>query len=306
MKTLFNIRRKAPKSLFLHNRFTPLLMLLLFTFAIMAFKPAPNISTEPVLMQGVVFEIEVTNHNQSAPNTETMKAQIQDGNLNMDVLPDAKTGRGAFIFNRKKGKNGEMTLVDHDRKEYYVIDDAFIESMVGNINTSKNMMEEAMKGLTKEQRDMIAKAQKQSGNKIPGMPGMNTPLPTPVTKNTGIRDNKEGYPCVKFETFLEGKKIRETWTTDYKNIDGGDEARNAFEGMNNFTERIKDNLGAMLGGNSPYKEMNLVNGFPVITREFEGGALENESVLKKTYRRTIDPDAFEPPSGYKRRTMGPR
>ncbi|WP_411895905.1 hypothetical protein [Winogradskyella sp. A2] len=153
---------------------------------------------------------------------------------------------------------------------------------------------------------MIEQAQKQSGGKMPGMPGMNTQIPTPVLKNTGIRETKEGYPCLKYETYLEGQKIRETWTTDFKNIDGGNEARIAFEGMNNFTESIKDNLGKMLGGNSPYKEMNLANGFPVVTREFEGGELENETVLKNTSRRTIDPSAFEPPSGYKRRSMGPR
>ena len=275
-------------------------------YGLMGFETRNTVISNSNSAEGVFFELEVTNYNHTTPSVEKMEAKIQDGNLNMDVLPDQRTGRGSFIFNSKKGKNGEMTLVDHDKKEYYVVDDAFIESMVGNINKSKNMMEEAMKSLTKEQREMIAQAQKKSGGKMPGILGMNSQVPTPVLKNTGIKDTKEGYPCVKYETYLEGQKIRETWTTDYKNIEGGREAHKAFENMNNFTERIKDNLGKMLGGNSPYMEMNLANGFPVVTKEFDGGELENETVLKGTSRRAIDPADFEPPSGYKRRSMGPR
>ncbi|WP_411895904.1 hypothetical protein [Winogradskyella sp. A2] len=130
----------------------PILTVLACTilYGLMGFDTKSAITPNSHLMQGVVFELEVTNYNQPTKRLEKMEARIQDGNLNMDVLPDEKTGRGAFIFNSKKGKNGEMTLVDHDRKEYYVVDDAFIESMVGNIDKSKNMMEEAMKSLTKE------------------------------------------------------------------------------------------------------------------------------------------------------------
>ena len=45
-------------------------------------------------------------------------------------------------------------------------------------------------------------------------------------------------------------------------------------------------------------------GFPVVTRELgDDDSLEGESILRSARRQTLDPDAFEPPSGYKRREM---
>ena len=61
-----------------------------------------------------------------------------------------------------------------------------------------------------------------------------------------------------------------------------------------------------LGGlsDNPYQHMAEIDGFPVVTREFgDDGSLEDESTLRSSQRRTLDPDAFEPPAGYKRRSM---
>ena len=105
------------------------------------------------------------------------------------------------------------------------------------------------------------------------------------------------------------KKIRELWITSWKNIDGGNEAKNAFAAMNTFFEDMKDMFGAggFPGGSNPYNEMVLVDGFPVVVNNFNevDGSLEDESILKSTKRRTLDPADFEPPSGYKRRSMMP-
>ena len=49
-----------------------------------------------------------------------------------------------------------------------------------------------------------------------------------------------------------------------------------------------------------------IDGFPVVTRDFEGGELESETVLESVTERDLDPDAFEPPKGYRLRTMGPQ
>ena len=58
-------------------------------------------------------------------------------------------------------------------------------------------------------------------------------------------------------------------------------------------------------GRHAFDELDQLGGFPVLTREFgDDGSLEAESVLKSARRQTLDPDAFEPPSGYKRQSMG--
>jgi hypothetical protein len=164
------------------------------------------------------------------------------------------------------------------------------------------MKNEALKGLTKEQRDMIEKMQQKKGIKIPGVA---MPVSKPKLTKTGERATKMGYPCVKYELHLNGIKIKEIWTTNWSHIDGGEEAKEAFGAMNGFFNKIKDKMGDMPGSKDLFEEMNFENGFPVVTKSFDEdtGSLEDESSLKSTHRRHLDPDDFEPPSGYKRRSM---
>lgn len=143
--------------------------------------------------------------------------------------------------------------------------------------------------------------------------GAMKPRSKPEVRKTGERAEKNGYPCVKYEVFRDGRKIREIWTTDWDNVEGGDEAWEAFGAMAEFFEALLEKMPAMpgggdpLGGQNPYDEMNLENGFPIVTSEFgEDGSLESESSLKSARQQRLDPSAFEPPAGYKRMSMGPR
>lgn len=56
--------------------------------------------------------------------------------------------------------------------------------------------------------------------------------------------------------------------------------------------------------NNVFEHMKELGGFPVVTRDFaDDGSLEGETALRSARRQTIDPDAFEPPSGYRRQEM---
>ena len=272
---------------------------------------------------GVVFEIEVRDHEQSPPKTEEMEVVVEGRNLAIPVSSsDGQSGKGKMIFRGDKGDNGEVVVVDDDKKTYYVMDDAAIRSMGGMLGeTMANMdsaVEQAIKNLPKEQQEAIRQAQQQalSANESTmagNMGGPMKPRSKPEVKRTGERGEKQGYPCVKYEVFQDGRKIREIWTTDWDNIDGGDEAEEAFKGMGDFFEALWKALPPMpggedpFGGQNPYDEMNFENGFPVVTMGYgEDGGLEDESWLRRTRRQRIDPSAFEPPSGYKRMSMGPR
>ncbi|MCH8960343.1 MAG: hypothetical protein IH820_03250 [Bacteroidetes bacterium] len=277
------------------------LFLALFVYAV----PAPT--SNP----GVVFEVETKDHEHSPPRVGSMEIMVENRNLKMDIMPsDGSGGNGVMIFRGDRGEHGEMVVVDHDRKEYYVMNDASMKAMAGQVGAVMSAVDEALKNLPKEQREAIEKAQKQ------GAAGMGAgpmkPRTKPEVRKTGERGAKEGYPCVKYEVFQDGKKIRDIWTTDWGNIDGGDEAEEAFKALGAFFEAFWKAMPPMpggeepFGGQNPFDEMNFENGFPVVVTGFgEDGSVEDESRLKGTQRRKLDPAAFEPPSGYKRRSTGP-
>ena len=77
--------------------------------------------------------------------------------------------------------------------------------------------------------------------------------------------------------------------------------------MDSFQDMMGPGLGSFFNADrNPIESFNRVDGFPVVTRTFEGGELDSETVLESVTERDLDPDAFEPPKGYRLRTMGPQ
>ena len=118
---------------------------------------------------------------------------------------------------------------------------------------------------------------------------------------------------MKYDVFRGGHKIRELWVTDWGNVEGGGDFSDVFEDMAGFFREMMDALSGGLGGGFPggggesfFEYMKELDGFPVVTRDLgDDGSLDRETTLRSAKRQTIDPDAFEPPSGYKRQEMFP-
>ena len=272
------------------------------TKTFVAFPIAAALALTPALA-GVVYEIEVTNHEQAPPRTESMEAAVEGKNLKMEVLPgESDRGRGEMIF---RGDRREMVVVDHDDKSYLVMDQESLDRIAGQVAGAMSQMQEALKNVPADQRRAIEEMMKQ---RMPS--AAQTPQrPRSELKKTGERGTHAGYPCVKYEVLRDGKKIRELWVTDWDNIEGGRDVVATFEDMADFFKELMDSIPDFgqggPAGDPVFEHMREIGGFPVVTREFgDDGSLEDESTLRSARRSTLDPDAFEPPAGYKRRSMG--
>ncbi|MEJ2085973.1 MAG: hypothetical protein P8Y44_09890 [Acidobacteriota bacterium] len=251
---------------------------------------------------GVVYDIEVTDHQQSPPTTEGLQMVTDGKNIAMDIPPQQDSGSGKAIF---KGDEQEMVIVNDDTQSYMVIDKAAVDGIATQLNDVMKQMDEMLKNLPQEQQDAIKKAQAGGMGSTPGA-GAAPPLKAEV-KRTDERGDQGGYPCVKYEVLLDGKKIRELWVTDWANVEGGSEASGAFEKMGEFFEELTSSMPDLGQGAGPDMDFaeTFSHGFPVLSREFdpETGDLESESALRGAKKQSIDPDAFEPPSGYQRTQM---
>ena len=254
---------------------------------------------------GVVFEIETTDHDQSPPKTATTEVSAEGKNLKMGITASGNSQEGEMIY---RGDRREMVVVDHDDKSYMIFDEATIRRIGGVANQAMKQMEEALKNVPEDRRAMIEGMMKQRM-------GDGAPSTRPATevRRTNEKASKNGYPCVKYTVHRGDRKIRELWVTEWSNIESAEQARGAFEDMADFFQQLLDALpqvpggGVFPGGNAGgniLAEMKDLNGFPVVTRDFaEDGSLEGESTLRSSRRRTLDPAEFEPPSGYKRRSI---
>ncbi|MCH9651578.1 MAG: DUF4412 domain-containing protein [Deltaproteobacteria bacterium] len=262
------------------------------------------LSSYPVF-GGVVFEVETTDHEQSSPKAETTEVAAEGKNLKMNIRSGNRGSDGDMIF---RGDRREMVVIDHDDKSYYLMDEETLSSIAGQVNQALSQVQEALKQVPEDQRAMVEKMMKQH------LPGETEKREPPKLRKTSERAEKGGYPCLKYEVSRDDQKIRELWVTDWSQIEGGGEAKEAFQSLAGFFAEMMESFESVSGTggfpshleDNPFAYMKDLDGFPVVTRELgDDGSLESESVLRSSQRRSLDPEEFEPPSGYKRRTMGP-
>ncbi len=255
------------------------------------------------LSAGVVFEVETTYHSGSGGGgPEASQMSIESPNMKMEIVSGESQGSGVKDEVIWRGDRREMVIVDHREKQYMVFDGEAVKSMGGQVQQAMKEVEKMLEGLDPEQREMVEMAMKNRGAAAPKRPASDF-------RRTGERGTKAGYPCVRYDVTRGGEKIRELWVTDWSRIEGGKELMHVFESMAAFFEQMMDSLGdtfggsGFMGGEAVFDGLDEIGGFPVVTRNFDGGELESETTLRSARRRTIDPAAFEPPSGYKRQAM---
>lgn len=258
--------------------------------------------TQPAFA-AVVFEVDIDDQ-QGGEQPSTVTASVAGENLKLEINNDRKNDRSEMIF---RGARNEMVIVNHDDKSYTVLDQEMLESIGNQIDSAMQEVKEALAEVPEDQRAMVEKMMKEQLGALGG--GEEDEEPRVEVKRTSIRGEQGGYPCVKHEVWIAGKKQRELWVTDWDRIKGGKQAMDAFKGMAAFFEEMMTSFGAAGGFlednfDNPFAQMDQLGGFPVLTRELDGdGGLESEATLRSATERDLDPSAFEPPKGYRRRSV---
>ena len=272
------------------------------------------ILTVSPLTAGVVFQVETTYHSGS-PGAESSEMSVEKPNLKMEIQSGSSGSqiKDDVIFN---GDRRQMVVVNHRDKSYMVIDGKFATKMGGQLEQAQKELEKRMAGLDPKQREMMEKMLKGRMGSMAGGAAAGGTAPKRSSseyRRTGERAARKGYPCVRYDVLRDGAKVREMWVTDWDNIKGGRDVVDSFKEMASFYGELMDSFSGSSGApgffkasGNPVEMFTGVDGFPVVTRSFEGGELESETVLESVTERDLDPDAFEPPKGYRLRTMGPQ
>jgi hypothetical protein len=275
------------------------------------------------LYAGVVFQLKTTYHSGSGARVQDSKMSVQGQFLKMEILQGKQKSGGdvkdEMVF---RGDRKQMVAISHQDKSYMIIDAKTIKEMSKKMpaapgGDAQAQMQEAMKDLEEKmaeldpkQREMVEKMMKEKMGYGATMGSKPSPREFVRTKEQAT---KQGYPCVRYDVTRDGEKISELWVTDWDNIRGIKQTVGVFEEMAAFHRELLDSFKWMAGGatgffaaeQDPIEDFTRVDGFPVVTRTFEGGELESETVLESVAEKDLNPDAFEPPKGYKLQTIGP-
>lgn len=219
-------------------------------------------------------EYETTSDGKSKSDVSTNVMYLKPGMMRMDE-PEENTSTIIRM-------DSEMLLhIDHDKKTYMEV--SFAEIKEG-LTRAKKAMEEAMKNLTPQQRQMMEKM----GMKMPQLPAQKTY----DLEKTEERKEISGYACEKYVLHKGEDESTDTWwiTRDL----------GSFKHFGEMMAKVFEGFG--MGQVAEAEKFAEIDGVPVKTVEQQGDKLR-VSELTKVEKSTLDAAQFTAPEGYKKKEM---
>ena len=246
---------------------------------------------------GTVFQLELREYSEDPPREGSMALTTEGESARMETSYADGRDAGGMIF---LGDAGQMIALDHAEREYYVLDEAGMQKMAGEVGSA---MREALEGMPPEQRAMVEQMMKSR------MPQAAT---DPVTLHrTGGSATVNGYACTSYQLRRAGATVQELCVADWGDIEGGRDAAEAMTRMGRFfqdlVQQLSDALGMdVLGEQQQFlAHLEELDGWPVLVREFdEDGELWSEVRLVSAETTNVDPELFQAPAGYRRTETG--
>lgn len=202
------------------------------------------------------------------------------------IMKGSHTGR--LIFDQKAQV---LHIVSDDDKTYFDLD----KSSAGRGGDQMQMMQAQLAKLPPEQRAMAEQMMK----------GVMSAAPPPLTYTQGTGTKTiAGYQCTMFEGMRGADKVTEycgTTSSDFKMSDAERRTMLEMQGyLRNFTIMVKSSDDSMRA----FQWDTTVDGYPVLTRCFRGGAMTLDLTLDGVNHKPIPNEVFEIPRGYKKQDLG--
>ena len=239
-------------------------------------------------LAGVVIEFETSDLGADGRKSQdTIFAQEEM--LRMEPGKGGMHGDFVMIF-----RDAAMFLVNPQERTFYRMDEDEVEAMASQLSDAMKQMEKQLANVPAEQRAMMEKMMKGK------MPGMGTP-PEISVKEEGSEKIGE-YSCTKYVVYEDGEKAMEMFAAQLSQVKEAEEAMGAFRAMARLAEKMAGALskGPLSGmDQGPFRLLNQMEGFPVLTRQFANGRAIQETHLTSITSKDLEEDLFSPPDGYK-------
>lgn len=227
----------------------------------------------------------------------------------MTVLVDGKSirmsGGGGSDETIYQSDKEALLVLEHDRKEYLLIDKKAVVKISSEIEKAMAEMEEQLAMVPPAQRQMMEQMMKGSLQQAPALPEVEI-------KRTGETDSIAGYECERVEIFADGIKTREAWIAPWDALEGADDIKVVFKSMSGMFEEMTKafsqgpmaGMFASLGEAGAFEKLEELEGFPVKAVELDSrGNTSSETLLQTVTETDFDKDTFKAPKGYKRQKL---
>jgi len=235
--------------------------------------------------------MDLVSRNTSGEETGRLNVLAQSDKIRMNDTNDG--GRNSMIF-----LGDRFIVLDHEKKNYIVMDEAFISDVSAQMNDAMKEMEKQLASLPPEQRAMAEQMMKGQMGQMMGQKQEAPPPPRVESMGSG---NWQDFDCERFAVYESGEKTQEVCAAGLNDIGGAAEMMQAFRGMAKFMRKMIESMPMRANpGMNPGELMDQIEGFPVHTIDYMNGEVAGESSLESVTEQDLDDGLFGVPDGYER------
>lgn len=228
--------------------------------------------------------------------------------IGKDKIKSEYTNEGISISHIIDVNKGLITMVDKNRKIYGSgTPDEYCNA---TRSFGKEMQEQAMAGLSPEQRKMMEEQMKQLQQMSKSAPMENMPKPVVSIKRTGSNDVIAGHKTDKYTVNVDGDKYQDIWIASDISMDDEmkklrlDKFQLMQKRMDKCMDASKEEMGMMADPlDSPEYKKLTEKGFVMKevyhTGGFSGPAGDETTEVVRLEKKSISSSEFKIPAGYK-------
>jgi hypothetical protein len=229
--------------------------------------------------------------------------------IGKDKIKSEYTNEGISISHIIDVNKGLITMVDKNRKIYGSgTPDEYCNA---TRSFGKEMQEQAMAGLSPEQRKMMEEQMKQLQQMSKSAPMENMPKPVVSIKRTGSNDVIAGHKTDKYTVNVDGDKYQDIWIASDISMDDEmkklrlDKFQLMQKRMDKCMDASKEEMGMMADPlDSPEYKKLTEKGFVMkevyYTGGFSGPAGDETTEVVRLEKKSISSSEFKIPAGYKK------
>ncbi len=277
-----NVTNRAMRNIFMKMRILPMVLVV--------------IAMSPVVHAGAVLELLTTEYTQDPPIIGTVQISTEGRESRIEITSVSSNESGGMIY--RSGKK-EMIAMDHEAREYYVIDQATMDRMAAQVRSAMEQTEAALESMSSEERALAEQMIQRSLSA-----GAEAKVDYKLVAS-GKDDEIAGFDCSYYGVMEEGRKVRDLCVTPWSEIAEGKQAAEAMMELADFFENMRKafagagGLDAMDRQQEMFAYMEELGGYPVLSRDYDlNGRIESESRLQAARSEEISASLFEPPPGY--------